>query len=186
MAIGKRIKFFRNRKGMTQKQLGEILGFLGKTSDVRMAQYESEARIPKHDLVKEMANLFGVNTHALTVPDIDTNIGLMHTFFALEDIYGLKISEIDGEPCLRLDKSDYSTYSSMYKMLHAWQLEAARLEQGEISKEEYDEWRYKYPDLDTHQIWAKVPPQELFDFINKTSNETETTEKKEAKTRKKK
>ena len=42
MAIGKRIKFFRNRKGMTQKQLGEILGFLGKTSDVRMAQYESD------------------------------------------------------------------------------------------------------------------------------------------------
>ena len=38
MAIGKRIRFFRNRKGMTQKQLGEILGFLGKTSDVRMAQ----------------------------------------------------------------------------------------------------------------------------------------------------
>ena len=57
MAIGKRIKFCRNRKGMTQKQLGEILGFLGKTSDVRMAQYESEARAPKHDLVKEMANL---------------------------------------------------------------------------------------------------------------------------------
>ena len=28
MAIGKRIRFFRNRKGMTQKQLGELLGFL--------------------------------------------------------------------------------------------------------------------------------------------------------------
>ena len=33
MAIGQRIKFFRNRKGMTQKQLGELLGFKGKTSD---------------------------------------------------------------------------------------------------------------------------------------------------------
>ena len=32
MAIGKRIKFFRNKKGMTQKQFGEMLGFLGKTS----------------------------------------------------------------------------------------------------------------------------------------------------------
>ena len=41
MAIGKRIKFFRNKKGMTQKQFGEMLGFLGKTSDVRMAQYLS-------------------------------------------------------------------------------------------------------------------------------------------------
>ena len=64
MAIGQRIKFFRNRKGMTQKQLGEILGFLGKTSDVRMAQYESEARVPKIDLVKEMAQVFDVSTRA--------------------------------------------------------------------------------------------------------------------------
>ena len=61
MAIGKRIKFFRNRKGMTQKQLGEILGFLGKTSDVRMAQYESEARATKSDLVKEMSTIFEVS-----------------------------------------------------------------------------------------------------------------------------
>lgn len=75
MAIGQRIKFFRNRKGMTQKQLGEQLGFKGKTSDVRMAQYESEARVPKIDLVKQMSQIFDVNTHALTVPDIDTHIG---------------------------------------------------------------------------------------------------------------
>ena len=40
MAIGQRIKYFRNRIGMTQKQLGEQLGFKGKTSDVRMAQYD--------------------------------------------------------------------------------------------------------------------------------------------------
>ncbi len=186
MAIGKRIRFFRNRKGMTQKQTGEILGFLGKTSDVRMAQYESEARVPKHDLVREMANLFDVSTQALTVPDIDTYVGLMHTFFALEDMYGLKIGEIDGEPCLCLDKSDYSTYTSMYKMLHAWQLEAAKLERGEITREEYDAWRYKYPDLDTHQIWAKVPPQEFFDFLLGDADKTDTAEEKGAKRGKKK
>ena len=111
MAIGKRIRFFRNRKGMTQKYLGEILGFVGKTSDVRMAQYESEARVPKQELVKNMAHFLDVSTHALTVPDIDTNIGLMHTFFALEDMRGLKIGEVDGEVVLRLDKSNHSTYS---------------------------------------------------------------------------
>ena len=149
MAIGIRIKFFRNRKGMTQKQLGEILGFLGKTSDVRMAQYESEARVPKSDLVKEMSKIFEVSPHALTVPDIDSYIGLMHTLFALEDMYGLKISEIDGEPCLRLDNSDYSTFTSMFDMFRAWQQEAAKLERGEITKEEYDQWRYNYPKFDT-------------------------------------
>ena len=104
MAIGQRIKFFRNRKGMTQKQLGEQLGFKGKTSDVRMAQYESEARVPKIDLVKQMSQIFDVNTHALTVPDIDTHIGLMHTLFALEDMYGLKVRNVDGLPAHLLMK----------------------------------------------------------------------------------
>ena len=186
MAIGKRIRFFRNRKGMTQKQLGEILGFLGKTSDVRMAQYETEARTPKHDLVKEMANIFNVSTHALTVPDIDTYIGLMHTLFALEDMYGLKIGEIDGETCLRLDKSDYSTYTSMFDMFHAWQEQATKLEQGEISREEYDQWRYKYPELDTSKHWAKVPSQTVSNMLMEEFQKIEKEEKKTAKKKKQK
>lgn len=186
MAIGQRIKFFRNRKGMTQKQLGEMLGFLGKTSDVRMAQYESEARIPKQELVKEMAGIFDVSTHALTVPDIDTYIGLMHTLFALEDMYGLKIGEIDGEICLRLDKSDYSTYSSMLKMFGAWQQQAAKLENGEISKEQYDEWRYKYPELDTYQHWAKVPSPAVSDMLMEELEKIEKGEKKTSKKKKQK
>ena len=166
MAIGKRIRFFRNRKGMTQKQLGEILGFLGKTSDVRMAQYESEARTPKQDLVKEMAHILDVSPRAITVPEIDTYIGLMHTLFALEDMYGLKIGEIDGEMCLRLDKSNGTTFSTMFGMFHAWREQAARLEQGEITKEEYDQWRYKYPELDTSKQWRKVfPSQALSDYL---------------------
>ncbi|MDY5477683.1 MAG: helix-turn-helix transcriptional regulator [Enterocloster clostridioformis] len=184
MAIGKRIRFFRNRKGMTQKQLGEILGFLGKTSDVRMAQYETEARTPKHDLVKEMANLFDVSTHALTVPDIDTYIGLMHTLFALEDMYGLKIGKIDGELCLRLDKSDYSNYTSMFNMLHAWQEQAAKLEQGEITKEEYDQWRYKYPDLDTSGHWVSVPSQAVSDMLKEGFEKLEIENRKKQKKKK--
>ena len=166
MAIGKRIRFFRNRKGMTQKQLGELLGFLGKTSDVRMAQYESESRTPKHYLVKEMAHLLDVSPRAITVPEIDSYIGLMHTLFALEDMYGLKIGEIDGEVCLRLDKSAGTTYTTMFDMFHTWQEQAARLEQGEITKEEYDQWRYKYPESDTSKQGRKVvPSQELSDLI---------------------
>ena len=151
---------------MTQKQLGEILGFLGKTSDVRMAQYESEARTPKQDLVKEMAHILDVSPRAITVPEIDTYIGLMHTLFALEDMYGLKIGEIDGEMCLRLDKSNGTTFSTMFGMFHAWREQAARLEQGEITKEEYDQWRYKYPELDTSKQWRKVfPSQALSDYL---------------------
>ncbi len=155
MAIGQRIKFFRKRKGMTQKQLGELLGFKGRTSDVRMAQYESEARVPKQDLVNMMADILGVAPKALTVPDIDTHFGLLHTLFALEDIYGLKISEKEGEVCLSLDHDITPLLSDVDTMLRAWQKQSAMLENGEISREEYDEWRYTYPKQETFQYKMK-------------------------------
>ncbi len=161
MAIGKRIKFFRKKKELTQKQLGRMLGFLGKTSDVRMAQYEAEARIPKQELVKSMANIFDISPNALTVPNIDNYIGLLHTFFALEDLYGLKITTINDEICLHLDKSDIS----LFQMFQVWQEQSAKLEQGEITKEQYDQWRYNYPKFDTSNRWAKVSSQAISDIF---------------------
>ena len=46
MAIGERIRFIRNLRGMTQKYLGIEIGFPEKTADIRMAQYESGTRSP--------------------------------------------------------------------------------------------------------------------------------------------
>ena len=65
MAIGERIRFFRNLRGMTQKYLGMQVGFPEKTADIRMAQYESGSRTPKVDLTNSLAEVFGVSTSAL-------------------------------------------------------------------------------------------------------------------------
>lgn len=145
MAIGERIRFFRNLKGMTQKYLGVKLGFPEKTADIRMAQYESGSRTPKEELTNELAELFGISASALNVPDIESYNGLMHTLFALEDLYGIKVSEINGEICLALDKDTGSNYITMFEIFSAWKEQAEKLKNGEISKEEYDNWRYNYP-----------------------------------------
>jgi transcriptional regulator with XRE-family HTH domain len=165
MAIGGRIKLFRNKKNMTQKQLGKILGFLGRTSDVRIAQYENEARIPKQDLVKKMAQVLEVSPFALTVPDIDTYIGLIHTLFALEDTYGLTIGKLDGEVCLHLDKASGSVNSSLFQMLLEWYEQADRLKNEEITKDEYDQWRYRYPELTTSHQWGRVPSNRINNYM---------------------
>jgi transcriptional regulator with XRE-family HTH domain len=145
MAIGERIRFIRNLRGMTQKMLGIKVGFDKRNADVRMAQYESGTRTPKENLVNTLAEALEVSPKALTVPEIDSYIGLMHTFFALEDLYGIKVGEIDGELCLRLDKSKDTTYLSLLDMFSAWQHEAEKFRNGEITKEEYNTWRYNYP-----------------------------------------
>lgn len=79
MAIGERIRFFRNLCGMTQKYLGQVVGFPKKTADIRMAQYEFGSRTPKADLTNKLAEVFDISPQALSVPDIDSYIGLMQT-----------------------------------------------------------------------------------------------------------
>ena len=165
MAIGERIHFFRLLRGMTQKYLGMALGFPEKSADVRLAQYETGSRTPKADLTAALAQVLDVSPHALSVPDIDSYVGLMHTLFTLEDNYGLKVSELDGEVCLKVDVHKNKDATELHKMLCAWRQAAAMLKAGEITQEEYDRWRYKYPEFDTTQRWAKVPSQGLSDML---------------------
>ena len=164
MAIGERIRFFRNLRGMTQKYLGIQVGFPEKTADIRMAQYESGSRSPKADLTESLANVLGVSPLALSVPDIDSQLGLMHTLFTLEDLYGLKINIVDGEVTLHFDTNNISD-PSFFKMVTTWAEQAEKLKSGEISKEDYDKWRYRFPEFDTTQIWAKVPSKQFSDAL---------------------
>nr|WP_249667185.1 hypothetical protein [Bifidobacterium animalis] len=109
-----------------------------------------------------------VSPQALSVPDIDNYIGLAHTLFALEDVYSLKVVEADGRACLQADIFQGGRQASeLNKILIAWREQAAKLEAGEITKEDYDRWRYNYPKYDTTQRWAKVPSKELSDALIK-------------------
>lgn len=99
------------------------------------------------------------------MPDIDSYIGLMHTLFTLEDRYGLKVCECDGEVHLRVDVRHGKDAAELSRSLIAWREQVAKLEAGEITKEEYDRWRYRYPAYDTTRIQAKVPSQQLSDWL---------------------
>ena len=174
MAIGKRIRYFRILRGMKLKELGMKIGFPEKSADVRMAQYEAETRTPKAELTAVLAHALDVSSLALTVPDIDSDLGLMHTLFTLEDTYGLRVEEADGEICLGVDASQGARAASLREMLRAWREQAARLEAGEITREEYDRWRYHYPEFDTTGAWYKISPsQELGDgIVNRSGKRT--------------
>ena len=160
MAIGERIRFFRNLKGMTQKYLGILVGFPEKTADIRMAQYESGTRTPKEDLTNTLAEVLEVSPLALSVPDIDSEQGLMHTLFALEDLYGFKVEQMENGVALKLENGKMAA-SSILQMMTAWSEQAEKYRNGEITKDQYDEWRYNFPKNDNTNHWSKVPSQEF-------------------------
>lgn len=176
MAIGERIRFFRNLRGMTQKYLGIQAGFPEKTADIRMAQYESGTRTPKQDLTNALAAALEVSPLALDTPDIDSYLGLMHTLFVLEDRYGLTVENRDGDVALRFDPRMGKDAASISQMVLAWAAKSDKYHRGEISKEEYDRWRYNYPKYDTTQNWARVPSKELSDALAEAFKDKLTTD----------
>lgn len=165
MAIGERIRFFRNLRGMTQKYLGQVVGFPEKTADIRMAQYESGSRTPKAELTESLAGALGVSPLALSVPDIDSYLGLMHTLFTLEDRYGLTVETGENGVSLRVDPRKGKDAAELSEMLTAWAQQAEKLRNGEINREDYDKWRYNYPKYDETSGYEKVPSRQLSDAM---------------------
>ena len=165
MAIGERIRFFRNLRGMTQKYLGQVVGFPEKTADIRMAQYESGSRTPKAELTESLAGALGVSPLALSVPDIDSYLGLMHTLFTLEDRYGLTVENGENGVSLRIDPRKGTDAAEFSEMLTALAQQVEKLRNGDINREEYDRWRYNYPKYDETSGYVKVPSKQLSDAL---------------------
>ena len=144
MAVSKRIRFFRKLRGMTQKRLGIAVGFSEKTADTRVAQYETDARGPKAALRERFAAALGVSVNALDIPDVDTPAGLMHTLFALEDIYSFQIVDSPEGLCLRLNEPALPRCGQLWLALQTWHTFRLEMEAGIFPRTEYDHWRYNY------------------------------------------
>ena len=135
---------------MTQRELGLKAGFGERSADIRIAQYESDVRTLKKDILENIAHALEVSPMALDVPEIDNYYGLLHTLFTIEDRYGLNITKADGQPAITLD-IDSPAFSTMFNMLSLWGEESDKLKDGVITKEDYDDWRYNYPEREAER-----------------------------------
>ena len=59
----------RQKNHITQKELGIALGFPEDSADVRIAQYEADARKPRDEILANMAKGLGVPLDILMVPE---------------------------------------------------------------------------------------------------------------------
>ena len=144
MAIGERIRFIRKKLNMTQKYLGLRLGFSEKSADSRVAQYENGRREPKMDILEQIAEILDVSTLALDCPKINNEKEVMHTLFAIEDLYGLSVFFENERVCLKLERCENYNGIEMQLYLTQWMMKKNELRDGKITQEEYDNWKYNF------------------------------------------
>ena len=57
MKLGQKVKILRKRKGLSQEELGELIGVKIRS----VAYYESDGRYPEDEVFEKMAEVFGVS-----------------------------------------------------------------------------------------------------------------------------
>lgn len=134
MKLGEKIRYFRRKAELTQKQLGIMLGFTESNADVRIAQYESGTRKPSYLVMKNMSDKLDVSMYALEAPEIDLRRQneTMHILFALEDAGLIQFTDSG----ILIDTKD----KNFRKRLLQWRTVHSKI----ADKESYDEWRYRY------------------------------------------
>lgn len=146
--IGSRIRAIRTKKGMSQAELGELIGL---NAD-RVQKYENGARKPKADMLKKIASALEVSTLALTDPVVTNYIGAMYAFFEMEKNFNLKVVRDGSGVSLMFDNG---VLGEMNSLLDEWEkecrqveleLDAASTEEERASVlQDYDMWKWNFP-----------------------------------------
>lgn len=68
ITFGRKLKHLRQKNHLTQKELGMALGFPEDSADVRIAQYETDTRKPRDEILVKMAKTLNVPLDILTIP----------------------------------------------------------------------------------------------------------------------
>ena len=166
MTVGDKIKKIRTFRGMTQKELGLAIGFEEKGADNRIAQYETNYRVPKKELLDKIAEVLRVDRQNFYTVQPGCAEDFMRTFFWLdEDTPGaIRLFQFVRNPgktggsndtAARYNANDdwpahapvriYFQYGLVGKFMREWLQRQQGLHAGKIIRDEYFEWKLNWP-----------------------------------------
>lgn len=146
--IGERIRYYRKKKGLTQKELADLCNL----SEAAIRNYELGNRTPDYETIMKIAEHLGISFHTINDPDLLDIFGALHILFRMEGIYGIH-PEVSGDK-VRLTFENTSllqAFGSSDAMLaqtvKVWEQKYRHYKKGKISKEEYENWKSKFPEF---------------------------------------
>lgn len=132
--MGSRIRKLRERRGMTQKELAEACG-IGESA---LRSYELGARYPKDKYLDKIAKALKVRPEIFEVYGINTELQLIHALFNFEDRFKIE-PDPDGRPAICSRGT-----GMLSKAFRDWSKKHQQLIAGEITQEEYQDWKDTY------------------------------------------
>ena len=153
MKIGVRIRQIRQHRHMTQRELGEKIGW-GKNGANRIAQYEMGYRTPKRDQLNKIAHALNVPEEMLSLEAEETLQALIYNLLWLDQDdttlieLSLRNKENCPRPCKQIQKGCVAIVihdEAVQNFLTAWSTEKSLLAAGVINQQDYFDWKTHTP-----------------------------------------
>ncbi len=132
--LGARVRAIRLKRGLTQKELADAAG-VGESA---LRSYELGARYPKQKQIESIARALKVRPEAIQCQAVFRPLELLHLLFRLEKPFDLLPSE-DGAAAV--ESRDFGV---LQKGLSDWGKKKRELDAGEITADEYEDWKDSY------------------------------------------
>ena len=146
LGIGSKIKKIRTLRKMTMKDLGLAVGFPKSSADVRVAQYESDKRAIKPEVLEKIAFALKVNPDFLAAPEPLGSYSLMQILLSKDEenmvrFFEEEYSDLNGNKQVKISMS----MPLLNPVFMEWNEIKKALDRGEITLEQYNEWRMNWP-----------------------------------------
>jgi|GEM_PF-322800 len=183
MTIGAKIRKVRMLRGYTQAQLGAMVHLTGD----RIRQYENNVRSPKESKLQEIADALDVNISAISEPELEHPASVLHTFFELEELFGLHVEKAGNNYHLCFSAGEFpGDPDTLMEFLDGWYNERKNFQPDlndssetiAVKKQQYEIWKAKFP----YSVYEKINEQfnvvkDFMDSADKLLDNTRTAVK---------
>jgi len=138
MTMGQRIKKARLHRGLTQRELGLLLGFSESSADVRIAQYESSARKPKTNIKNNLCEVLKINPRYFCMSEDFITEDIILIMLELDEKLQIDLTPVHGKSRTRV--SVHFDCELIDDFLIEWILQKEALSKNTITKQQYIDW----------------------------------------------
>lgn len=144
--LAKRLKTLRGELHLTQKDVANK----ARITESAYRAYELGDRNPKPEILNRVAKALGVKSEYLSAPTFRNRREFAYAILENEDAFGYTVRDIEGIPAIV--KGYGNAMGFFAEFVRNWEQMRAKLDNHEISKEEYEDWKRTWD----NGTWAKT------------------------------
>ena len=156
MDFSNRLRYIRELRGLTQKQLGLAIGLSEKAAESTISQYERGEKRPRKDAISRLALALEVSDNALDLVPQAFPQGLLQRLLFAEDFHGLQPYKIHDRYFIGPIVYEDGEFSNFYNDLECWYEAHQKLINSEWTEEQYIEWKLHYPYIKPSTVFEDI------------------------------